>query len=202
MAQIGSFVPAKRDALGIVDRIFTRIGAGDDLASGQSTFYMEMAEAATILRRSTRALAAADRRGRARHRNARRAVDRAGDLRVSARSRRASADGALCDALSRAVRARRPLAQRRELSHHGGREHVRVAARRSFRIACSREARRARSASRSRAWRAYRDAVIERAQEIADALSGEADIETRIPLRKKMPKRQPAERQLTLLPPA
>ena len=40
--------------LGIVDRIFTRIGAGDDLASGQSTFYMEMAEAANILRRSTR----------------------------------------------------------------------------------------------------------------------------------------------------
>ncbi|HEX4355768.1 MAG TPA: DNA mismatch repair protein MutS, partial [Polyangiales bacterium] len=53
MAQIGSFVPAKRMTLGVVDRIFTRIGAGDDLASGQSTFYMEMAEAANILRRST-----------------------------------------------------------------------------------------------------------------------------------------------------
>ncbi|MBV8148598.1 MAG: DNA mismatch repair protein MutS, partial [Candidatus Eremiobacteraeota bacterium] len=54
MAQIGSFVPAKMMRLGVVDRIFTRIGAGDDLASGQSTFYMEMAEAANILRRSTR----------------------------------------------------------------------------------------------------------------------------------------------------
>ena len=53
MAQIGSFVPAKAMKLGVVDRIFTRIGAGDDLASGQSTFYMEMAEAANILRRST-----------------------------------------------------------------------------------------------------------------------------------------------------
>ena len=53
MAQIGSFVPAKSMRLGMVDRIFTRIGAGDDLASGQSTFYMEMAEAANILRRST-----------------------------------------------------------------------------------------------------------------------------------------------------
>ena len=53
MAQIGSFVPAKRMELGVVDRIFTRIGAGDDLASGQSTFFMEMAEAANILRRST-----------------------------------------------------------------------------------------------------------------------------------------------------
>jgi DNA mismatch repair protein MutS len=54
LAQIGSFVPARAMKLGIVDRIFTRIGAGDDLASGQSTFYVEMAEAANILRRSTR----------------------------------------------------------------------------------------------------------------------------------------------------
>ncbi|MEO6913859.1 MAG: DNA mismatch repair protein MutS, partial [Candidatus Baltobacteraceae bacterium] len=53
MAQIGSFVPAKSAQIGIVDRIFTRIGAGDDLASGQSTFYLEMAEAANILRRCT-----------------------------------------------------------------------------------------------------------------------------------------------------
>jgi DNA mismatch repair protein MutS len=53
LAQIGSFIPAAKASLGIVDRIFTRIGAGDDLASGQSTFYIEMAEAATILRRST-----------------------------------------------------------------------------------------------------------------------------------------------------
>jgi DNA mismatch repair protein MutS len=53
LAQIGSFVPARAARLGIVDRIFTRIGAGDDLASGQSTFYIEMAEAANILRRAT-----------------------------------------------------------------------------------------------------------------------------------------------------
>ncbi|HEY1428671.1 MAG TPA: DNA mismatch repair protein MutS, partial [Candidatus Tumulicola sp.] len=53
MAQIGSYVPASSMRLGVVDRIFTRIGAGDDLASGQSTFYMEMAEAANILQRST-----------------------------------------------------------------------------------------------------------------------------------------------------
>ncbi|HEY4440564.1 MAG TPA: DNA mismatch repair protein MutS, partial [Candidatus Elarobacter sp.] len=53
LAQIGSFVPAREAKLGIVDRIFTRIGAGDDLASGQSTFYIEMAEAANILRRAT-----------------------------------------------------------------------------------------------------------------------------------------------------
>ncbi len=53
LAQLGSFVPARAAKLGIVDRIFTRIGAGDDLASGQSTFYVEMAEAANILRRAT-----------------------------------------------------------------------------------------------------------------------------------------------------
>ena len=54
LAQIGSFVPARAMQLGIVDRIFTRIGAGDDLASGQSTFYVEMAEASNILRGCTR----------------------------------------------------------------------------------------------------------------------------------------------------
>jgi DNA mismatch repair protein MutS len=65
LAQIGSFVPAKRATLGIVDRIFTRIGAGDDLASGQSTFYVEMAETATILRRATnRSLLLVDEVGR------------------------------------------------------------------------------------------------------------------------------------------
>jgi DNA mismatch repair protein MutS len=54
LAQIGSFVPARQMTLGVVDRIFTRIGAGDDLTSGQSTFYVEMAEASNILRRCTR----------------------------------------------------------------------------------------------------------------------------------------------------
>jgi DNA mismatch repair protein MutS len=54
LAQIGAFVPARSMELGIVERIFTRIGAGDDLASGQSTFYVEMAEASNILRRCTK----------------------------------------------------------------------------------------------------------------------------------------------------
>ena len=54
LAHVGSFVPARSMTLGIVDSIFTRIGAGDDLASGQSTFYVEMAEASNILRRCTR----------------------------------------------------------------------------------------------------------------------------------------------------
>jgi DNA mismatch repair protein MutS len=53
MAQIGSFVPAKKADIGLVDRIFTRIGASDDLGSGQSTFMVEMTEVANILRSAT-----------------------------------------------------------------------------------------------------------------------------------------------------
>ena len=53
MAQIGSFVPAKNANIGLSDRIFTRVGASDDLASGQSTFMVEMTEVANILRNAT-----------------------------------------------------------------------------------------------------------------------------------------------------
>lgn len=53
LAHIGSFVPAKKAVVGPIDRIFTRIGASDDLASGRSTFMVEMTETATILRHAT-----------------------------------------------------------------------------------------------------------------------------------------------------
>ncbi len=53
MAQIGSFVPAKSAVVGVVDRVFTRIGASDDLAAGQSTFMLEMSEVANILKYAT-----------------------------------------------------------------------------------------------------------------------------------------------------
>ena len=54
MAQVGSFVPASSAKIGVVDRIFTRVGASDDLASGQSTFMVEMTEVANILRNATK----------------------------------------------------------------------------------------------------------------------------------------------------
>ena len=54
MAQIGSFVPAKSARIGVVDRIFTRVGASDDIASGQSTFMLEMTEVSNILENATK----------------------------------------------------------------------------------------------------------------------------------------------------
>ncbi|MFM2154051.1 MAG: mismatch repair protein MutS, partial [Pseudomonadota bacterium] len=54
LAQMGSFVPAREAVVGVADRVFTRVGAGDDLARGQSTFMVEMSETANILRHATR----------------------------------------------------------------------------------------------------------------------------------------------------
>lgn len=53
MAQIGSFIPASSGVIGVVDRVFTRIGASDDLSAGQSTFMVEMSEVANILKNAT-----------------------------------------------------------------------------------------------------------------------------------------------------
>ena len=65
MAQIGSFVPAKRARIGIVDRLFSRVGAADDLARGRSTFMVEMVETAAILNQAgERALVILDEIGR------------------------------------------------------------------------------------------------------------------------------------------
>ena len=197
MAQIGSFVPARKMELGIVDRIFTRIGAGDDLASGQSTFYMEMAEAANILRRSTqRSLLLIDEVGRG-----------TGTLDGLAIAQ------AICEFLL-SLDEQTPLVLFATHFHElcALSEHWRSVV--NYHITAVEDTARGGapvfshrvqpgSSSRSFGIEVARmaglpEAVVERAQEIADALSGEADLEARVPLRKKMPKRAPPERQLPL----
>ncbi len=74
LAHMGSFVPAASAPIGPMDRVFTRIGAADDLAGGRSTFMVEMTETANILHNATRAQPGADGRDRPRHQHLRRPV--------------------------------------------------------------------------------------------------------------------------------
>lgn len=198
MAQIGSFVPAKAMTLGVVDRIFTRIGAGDDLASGQSTFYMEMAEAANILRRSTtRSLLLIDEVGRG-----------TGTLDGLAIAQ------AICEFLL-SLEKQSPMVlfathfhELCALSEHYGsvaNYHI-TAIENTARTGAPIFSHRVQPGSSSRSFgievarmAGLPESVVERAQEIAEALSGTADLEERVPLRKRMPKRPPPERQLSFL---
>ncbi|MGA7354668.1 MAG: DNA mismatch repair protein MutS [Candidatus Cybelea sp.] len=197
MAQIGSFVPVKKMELGVIDRIFTRIGAGDDLASGESTFYMEMAEAANILRRSTqRSLLLIDEVGRG-----------TGTLDGLAIAQ------AICEFLLGLDR-QAPLVIFATHFHElcALAEHWELVA--NFHLTAVENtvsgapvfSHRVQPGSSSRSFgievarmAGLPEAVVERAQEIADELSGHADIEARVPLRKKMSKRAEPERQLPLL---
>jgi DNA mismatch repair protein MutS len=198
MAQVGSFVPAKRMTLGVIDRIFTRIGAGDDLASGQSTFYMEMAEAANILRRSTaRSLLLIDEVGRG-----------TGTL-----------DGlsiaqAICEFLL-GLEQRLPMVLFATHFHElcSLAEHWKLVA--NYHITAVENTARGGapvfshrvqpgSSSRSFGIEVARMAglpsgVIERAREIADALSGHADVEAQVPLRKRISEEPSSELQLSFL---
>jgi DNA mismatch repair protein MutS len=198
MAQIGSFVPAKAMTLGIVDRIFTRIGAGDDLASGQSTFYMEMSEAANILRRSTRrSLLLIDEVGRG-----------TGTLDGLAIAQ------AICEYLL-GLEDQAPLVlfathfhELCALAEHWGivaNYHI-TAVENTARGGAPVFSHRVQPGSSSRSFgievarmAGLPQSVIDRAQDIADALGGHADVEARVPLQKRVTKRAPAERQLTLL---
>ena len=108
LAQMGSFVPADAAHIGVVDRLFSRVGAADDLARGRSTFMVEMVETAAILNQADAALAGDPGRDRPRHRDLRRPVDRLGDGRASARGQ--SLPRAVRHALSRADGAGRPAA--------------------------------------------------------------------------------------------
>ena len=198
MAQIGSFVPAKRMTLGVVDRIFTRIGAGDDLASGQSTFYVEMAEAANILRRSThRSLLLIDEVGRG-----------TGTL-----------DGlsiaqAICEFLL-GLEEQAPMAlfathfhELCALADHWAlvANYHMTAVENTARDGAPVFSHRVQPGSSSRSFgievarmAGLPEAVVGARAEIADALSGHSDVEAQVPLRRRMSKHTPAELQLSFL---
>jgi len=197
-AQIGSFVPAKAMKLGPVERIFTRIGAGDDLASGQSTFYLEMSEAANIMRRSTqRSLLLIDEVGRGTGTLDGLSIAQAicefllGLERQSPMVLFATHFHELCalaehwplvanyhiTAVESTARGGAPVFSHRVQPGSSSR---------SFGIEVARMA-------------GLPPAVIERAQEIADALSGSSDVEERVPLRKPIAKTSAPDRQLSFL---
>ena len=85
LAQMGGYVPAASARIGVVDRLFSRVGASDDLARGRSTFMVEMVETAAILNQASDKSARHPRRDRPRHGDLRRPVDRLGGGRVPAR---------------------------------------------------------------------------------------------------------------------
>jgi DNA mismatch repair protein MutS len=198
MAQIGSYVPARAMRLGIVDRIFTRIGAGDDLASGQSTFYMEMAEAANILRRSTRrSLLLIDEVGRG--------TGTIDGLSIAQ---------AICEYLL-GLEGQSPMVlfathfhELCALADHWplvANYHI-TAVENTTRDGAPVFSHRVQPGSSSRSFgievarmTGLPPAVVERAQEIADAISGAPDVEATAPLRRRMPKAGASDEQLSFL---
>lgn len=200
MAQIGSFVPAKSMEFGIVDRIFTRIGAGDDLAAGHSTFYMEMTEAANILRRSThRSLLLIDEVGRG-----------TGTIDGLAIAQ------AICEYLL-GLEEQAPMVlfathfhELCSLAEHWplvSNYHI-TAVENTARDGAPVFSHRVQLGSSSRSFgievarmAGLPDSVIERAREVAEALSGSADVEAHVPLRRRLRKATPSELQLSLLRP-
>ncbi len=102
MAQMGSFVPAKAATIGLVDKVFTRVGASDNLSRGESTFMVEMTETASILNNlSDRSLVLMDEIGRG-YEYLRRCVHCLGHCRVPAHPSRVSGQNAFCYPLPRA----------------------------------------------------------------------------------------------------
>ena len=201
MAQLGSYVPARAMRLGVVDRIFTRIGAGDDLASGQSTFYMEMAEAANILRRSTRrSLLLIDEVGRG--------TGTIDGLSIAQ---------AICEYLL-GLEDQSPMAlfathfhELCALSEHWklvANYHI-TAVENTARDGAPVFSHRVQPGSSSRSFgievarmAGLPPAVVDRAAEIAEALAGSSDLEVTAPLRRRLAKQVGAEEQLSLLGPS
>ena len=169
MAQMGSFVPARSARIGLVDRIFTRVGAQDNLARGQSTFLVEMVETASILHHATRAEPDPARRGRARHLHLRRPRHRLGGDRGAARAR-PRRQGALRHPLPRADRAGRAAAAACATSTW---RCASGTTRSSSCTRCGRAAPTAPTASRSRGWPGCRRPVIARAKAILAELESE-----------------------------
>jgi DNA mismatch repair protein MutS len=199
MAQMGSFVPAAAMTLGPVDRIFTRIGAGDDLASGQSTFFMEMAEAANILRESTRrSLLLIDEVGRGTG-----TID--GLAIAQAICEHLLASGERCPMTLFATHFHELCA----LADHWplvANYHI-TAVENTARDGAPVFSHRVQPGSTSRSFgievarmAGLPPRVIERAREIAEALSGKADVEAHVPLRRRAAPARTAEPQLPLLP--
>jgi DNA mismatch repair protein MutS len=197
MAQIGSFVPAKSMVLGIVDRIFTRIGAGDDLAAGQSTFYMEMTESANILRRSTRrSLLLIDEIGRG-----------TGTIDGLAIAQ------AICEYLlgfdddAPMVLFATHFHELCSLSDHWPLvANYHVTAVENSTCGAPVFSHRVQPGSTSRSFgievagmAGLPDAVIERAREVAQVLSGHADVEVQAPLRRRLRRAATTDTQLSLL---
>ena len=176
LAQAGSYVPAAKAHIGVVDRLFSRVGASDDLARGRSTFMVEMVETATILNSAGAAFARHPRRDRARHGDLRRSFDRLGGDRASLRGQ--SLARALRHAFSRADATRETTAKPRQPHDEGfrarGRDRLPARGRRGSRGSLLRRAcRRARRPTEERRDPSARD--FERARGAGSARAHRED---------------------------
>ena len=160
--------PPREASIGVVDRLFTRVGASDNLARGQSTFMVEMSETSAILHNAGAAEPGAARRDRPRHVDLRRRRDRLGGHRAPARPGRLQDD--VRHPLPRADAAPRAAAARAELQRGRARDRR---ARSSSSTASSRAAPTARTASMSPSSPGCPTAWSRRAREILGTLEGE-----------------------------
>ena len=163
LAQMGSFVPAATAEIGVVDRLFTRVGASDNLAGGESTFMVEMKETADILAQLTPRSLVDPRRDRPRHQHLRRHLHRLGGGRAPARRAAERPLVLFATHYHELTDLARTQAARAQLLGRG----ARVEGRRGLPAPHRCRARPARAtASRWRGWPACRTPIIERARQI------------------------------------
>ena len=169
MAQMGSWIPAERAAIGLADRIFTRVGAVDDLASGQSTFMVEMAETANILQHaSERSLVLLDEIGRGTATFDGLSIAWAVAEHLASATPWPRGTQHLCHPLPRAQCARRQPQQRGQLPSGCGRTRRRTG------VSAQSDAWRGRSQLRDRAARlaGVPPAVVQRARQVLERIEG------------------------------